>query len=255
MIINPYRFLWTPEQATTQAWWDAADTDTISDTGGLTDSITDKSGNSLTLSALSTKRPTTNSVTMNSLNTLLFQGAANEMNTASNPFGASISNAAIFMVIKTPSLLVKGTNFTLTGSATNAYRWQAHAPWVSTVYFDCGAVATPNRISSGSWVTTSEEIFCSFYCSTTDSVQQIWKNGTQTVADASGHTVSTVGNIFIGSANGSQYQNFQLGECIIINGTVTTTLRQMIEGYLAWKWGMQAKLPSGHPYEYEPPLG
>lgn len=39
-----------------------------------------------------------------------------------------------------------------------------------------------------------------------------------------------------------------ISEVLIVTGTVTTTLRQLIEGYLAWKWGLQASLPSGHPY-------
>jgi hypothetical protein len=32
-----------------------------------------------------------------------------------------------------------------------------------------------------------------------------------------------------------------------------TAERQKIEGYLAWKWGLQGSLPVGHPYENNPP--
>jgi hypothetical protein len=42
------------------------------------------------------------------------------------------------------------------------------------------------------------------------------------------------------------------GECILCED-VTTTTRQKIEGYLAWKWGLAANLPGGHPYEFGPP--
>jgi hypothetical protein len=28
---------------------------------------------------------------------------------------------------------------------------------------------------------------------------------------------------------------------------------QPLEGYLAWKWGLQSFLSNGHPYKYRPP--
>jgi len=34
---------------------------------------------------------------------------------------------------------------------------------------------------------------------------------------------------------------------------LSTTNRQKIEGYLAWKWGLVASLPSNHPYKLIPP--
>jgi len=37
-------------------------------------------------------------------------------------------------------------------------------------------------------------------------------------------------------------------EVVVFNSQLSTTSRQQIEGYLAWKWGLQANLPSGHPY-------
>jgi len=42
--------------------------------------------------------------------------------------------------------------------------------------------------------------------------------------------------------------NLQYFECILFSIDLTTSQRQQIEGYLAWKWGLQANLPAGHPY-------
>ena len=42
-------------------------------------------------------------------------------------------------------------------------------------------------------------------------------------------------------------------ELMFYNGVVPTPQRQQIEGYLAWKWGLQANLPVGHPYINGPP--
>lgn len=39
-----------------------------------------------------------------------------------------------------------------------------------------------------------------------------------------------------------------LQEVIVYNSTLTLRMRQIIEGYLAWKWFIQSNLPSIHPY-------
>jgi hypothetical protein len=35
---------------------------------------------------------------------------------------------------------------------------------------------------------------------------------------------------------------------IVYTSPLTTSQRQQVEGYLAWKWGLQTNLPSTHPY-------
>jgi hypothetical protein len=42
-------------------------------------------------------------------------------------------------------------------------------------------------------------------------------------------------------------------EIIVYNRTVGTNERQSIEGYLAWKWGIQSSLSTTHPYYLAPP--
>ena len=44
-----------------------------------------------------------------------------------------------------------------------------------------------------------------------------------------------------------------LGELILYSGALTVSLQQQVEGYLAWKWGLQASLPATHPYKLFPP--
>ena len=41
----------------------------------------------------------------------------------------------------------------------------------------------------------------------------------------------------------------QIGEFITTNRTTPDAEREKIEGYLAWKWGLESKLPSGHAYK------
>ena len=44
-----------------------------------------------------------------------------------------------------------------------------------------------------------------------------------------------------------------IAEVITYNTSVSTLQRQQVEGYLAWKWGLQANLPVGHPYKNASP--
>jgi len=44
-------------------------------------------------------------------------------------------------------------------------------------------------------------------------------------------------------------------EVIMYNTSLSTLQRQQVEGYLAWKWGLQANLPADHPYKSAAPTG
>jgi hypothetical protein len=46
-----------------------------------------------------------------------------------------------------------------------------------------------------------------------------------------------------------------LAEAIVYSVAISTSQRQELEGYLAWKWGLQGNLPSNHPYKLSPFLG
>lgn len=46
----------------------------------------------------------------------------------------------------------------------------------------------------------------------------------------------------------------KISEIIAINFVPTTQEREIIEGYLAWKWGLEANLPTAHSYRNAPPL-
>ena len=59
-------------------------------------------------------------------------------------------------------------------------------------------------------------------------------------------------NMLVGQASLGSLTS-QMGECLFIAGNLTTAERQKLEGYLAHKWGTEAKLPAGHPYKAAPP--
>ena len=69
------------------------------------------------------------------------------------------------------------------------------------------------------------------------------------------HRFPPLETLRIGSKQGNrQYISGLVGEFIIVADDVTDETRQKIEGYLAWKWGLQDDLPEGHPYETGAPI-
>ena len=62
-------------------------------------------------------------------------------------------------------------------------------------------------------------------------------------------TASACTGLYLGtSGGGGQPWSGYVGEILMYNSVLTTNQRQSIEGYLAWKWGLQASLPTSHPY-------
>jgi hypothetical protein len=55
-----------------------------------------------------------------------------------------------------------------------------------------------------------------------------------------------------GNRTGDQFPDGAVAEFLIV-GRVDAGLRLLIEGYLAYKWGLRDKLPTDHPYKYHPP--
>lgn len=55
------------------------------------------------------------------------------------------------------------------------------------------------------------------------------------------------------SALGGRYFYGRVCEVLIYNMAISTANRQIIQGYLAWKWGLQSNLPAGHPYKNTAP--
>lgn len=53
--------------------------------------------------------------------------------------------------------------------------------------------------------------------------------------------------------NTNRSWNGPLGEIVAVSDVLSTADRQKLEGYLAWKWGLESNLPIGHPYKTTPP--
>jgi len=52
---------------------------------------------------------------------------------------------------------------------------------------------------------------------------------------------------------GQHFLNGDIAEILVYDTALSDNDRQKVEGYLAWKWGLVAGLPVGHPYKDDPP--
>ena len=95
---------------------------------------------------------------------------------------------------------------------------------------------------------------------TSNSVANGYYNGgvqSATTNPANSRTGTALGFALGAQWNGSAYANLvanaSFNEVLVYNTALNTTQRQTIEGYLAWKWSIQASLPAGHPYKTAAP--
>ena len=73
--------------------------------------------------------------------------------------------------------------------------------------------------------------------------------GTNTTANGIPSATVRMGIGANGAAGFSISGTYYTYEILIYNQYLGTTDRQIVEGYLAWKWGLQGSLPAGHPYK------
>jgi len=82
----------------------------------------------------------------------------------------------------------------------------------------------------------------------TPGARVLYLNGTQVASDANSTNLGSDPGPVIGGYSGQRFNGF-IGDIVILNGIPDSTSRQQVEGYLAWKWGLQATLPANHPYK------
>lgn len=249
---------WEPTDVQMEAWWDMNDQTTIEYNSGSTTAVSavhDRTGNGYTLTQTATSdQPTT--TTINNSGALLFDGINDVMLTSvsASPLGTpgeSTQDVMIMIAYRVDSVDQQSTLF----DNGPGNRFLAHAPWSNGVcYFDVGGTAPGQRLSKSNWATPGQVMVASFYVSLTENVQQIWQNGVMVASDNTGNT-ATVGNSFNlgGIPGGGADQKCTIGEVIVLNNTVNDTTRQLLEGYLAHKWGVDDELANDHPFKTQQP--
>ncbi len=82
----------------------------------------------------------------------------------------------------------------------------------------------------------------------------IWENGTSELSTTGNAALNFNGVNTLGRYNSNAYANMTMSEFVIASSSLSTSDRQKLEGYLAWKWGTVTSLPNDHPYKSAAPL-
>lgn len=242
--------LWTPTElgSAVVAWWDADDVATLTLSGSAVTDWASKAGGITASQGTSSARPSYSATARNGKPGVVFDGGDR----------LAISSVAGFPTGSGASALA------IVGQATNT-------SGVNSIAFSWGSGLTNSRVvgynNTGnriwtSWLAagefslaedwpTSDRIITVQYASTGVVTATVDGGSTQTSTLSTPATSAVSGNI--GSFPGIGSFTGPLQEIVLANRVLTTDERQQLEGYLAWKWGLEASLPSGHPYESAAP--
>jgi hypothetical protein len=221
-----------------QLWLDAADSNTLTLSGTNVTAWRDKSGNRNNASAPTTNYPAYQAGTLNGQGTVGFNASSDAL-IVSNNFAASTYPSLCYIIVIRPSAAAQ-PNTTYAGilSTDNpglygrtlgfgAGNWQEE-------YFSGFTNITP--FTPGAWAIVSLQ-----FNSTVSATLTV--NGTSYAGTASGTGSANTNGLKIGAYNSdtnyATYNgNFDTGEILIYGANLSTSQRQQIEGYLAWKWGL-----------------
>ena len=224
IYVDPYRFAavpWTPAEITTELWLDAADASTITESGGAVSQWDDKSGNGRDVSqATAAARPQYALAGLNGRNVVTFNGSN------------SIETASGFVMA---DLVV-----------TVAKRSKTDEPVAETDLlvssFDRGLWGDFSGFTTHSSYSTNGGSLASFASDQLNSFN-IVAGVTRTSPDSR--------RLLVGYGTpGFEYLIGGIAEIVATNDVGS---KQIIEGYLAHKWGLTADLPAGHPYKTTAP--
>ena len=251
--------LWTPALISTALWLDANDSSTITLNGSTVSQWNDKSGNARhAVQGTAGKQPTRVLSGLNSKTILRFSGSDNG-SIMTTSWNLSDSHS-IFLVAKKSTQTSDASSAirTLVMSTSSGGRLLAGigtlragigAPFTNSVDF----IMNDTRITAieNSWLDNVVRLLNYTYNGTT---MNAWFDGS-TFSTPLTASFSTFGAINIGGIDDFTIRRFagDLAETIIVSSVTSTTDRQLIEGYLAWKWGLQANLPNDHPYKNAAP--
>jgi hypothetical protein len=241
---------WTPAAISTRLWLDAADTTSMTLNGATVSQWRDKSGNNRhAAQSTAGSQPTLTSLGLNNKSVLTFDGTSDFFDLGTGlDFLAGVTHSA-FIVIKPTTFNniygaangSQGAGSLHVGFNGNNYRmnyWSNDYTPARTTNFVAGSANLMNYI----W--------------TSGSNKQILANGK---SEASATTTGVIGNMSgggrISNIVGQGYIGGDIAEMIFLTGTVSATDREIMEGYLAHKWGLANNLPAVHPYRNSAPGG
>ncbi len=237
----------TTSGATCRLWFDAADTTAV--TQPLTRWL-DKSGNAnhadARLGAGSSGNALRTDALVNSRRLGVGGNGATsrlQITDVSTPFVNT--TFTIFVVERRGSSKINNFIFGGTAGGTNT---NLHAYYTTNTVFRFGFSANDLDYTVPAFVNTEPYRIWSLVFKAGSGGKEIWLNGALVASNAT-QTANLSSNVGCSLFN---YFTFvgdgHIREIISYKTVLNLTDQQNVEGYLAWKWGLQANLPSAHPW-------
>lgn len=236
---------WTPDEITTFAWYDANDSGTITLSGSDVTQWNDKSGSGYHLNTY-TNAPTYQATGWDgSMAGIDFNGTTEWIEHGST---VSLADGMTLAMIYDDDV-TQGRLFGVRYTSSNKSSFGADTGSNALGYDGAASIGSISP-------TTGKHFRVSTKNATANGVTD-WIDGVQNINDTPSIVDSVNVYINVGAANTSNDQRFngRIVECIIIEGVVDTDTREILEGYLAWKWGIESLLPVDHTYKLEAPQG
>lgn len=247
--------LWTPSQISTTMWLDAADATTVTLNGSNVSQWNDKSGNGHhATQSSSSLQPAYTSSGLNGKNVITF--SKDELRVSNLSLNGS--GWEFYLVVTRSSGTESNGRFLSLKSTSYVNDWRDPSGWLplfqlgagpTITSYNNGSAATPGYSSS---LDTPYLLQSSYLASSLDFKIFTVSAGTKVNAN----TLNTNDGLMIGTSlnDGApvEHWNGLVGEIVVVP-TLSLSNAQKMEGYLAWKWGIQSGLPSGHPYKNAPP--
>lgn len=234
------------------AWYDAADTSTITIATGVSQ-WNDKSGygNNVT-QATGGSQPT--ETTLNGLNALAFSGSQSiqSNSTTAIPQGSSAWTICILASISNPTTTTY-PGLLNWGNSASEETYLTVNPSGGSDYLSLEGYPTSFYVNSTTAIDASPHLYRVTYSGgdvgTNVAIQE---DGTTVGLSYYGtpHTLGTSGQVVVVGGNWPGV----IAEVIFYDVALSTTQGQVIEGYYAWKWGLEANLPPTHPYYSAAPV-
>jgi hypothetical protein len=233
---------------------DATDASTITLNSTTVSQWNDKSGNGRNFSqATAGNQPTYQASGINSKPSVAFNGALNNSMSASSVLSSGSTAGSIFWVQTTEedpgSSSSSNNNGCLIPNTWGSSSLDNHITWTDGNIYFSGFSTTRVTVGNPSVSLTAPRIL--HHQSTNGSVA-FYIDGSSFFTSASNTFANPVSSKTLGGQPIYKFTG-QVAELIVLSNIPTTTERQLIEGYLAHKWGMQANLPVGHPYKAAAP--
>ena len=237
---------WTPAELGTLSFWlDADDASTITIATGVSQ-WNDKSSNGYNMTQASTSnQPAYVTNAQNGRAVVRFTPANSHQMAAGDVLDIRTGGMSIVAAYKNNA---NGYVLTKTAGAINVNSEWGFA--TSQADFAMGGVVT----TTGGTATNATKV--SSWVMDRSAGSTFWVNGTETNADTSSPFPNTddlnnTAALTLGNRSGATTLLFNgdLYEIVVSLSAISTSDRQKLEGYLAWKWGRVSSLPSDHPYK------